>query len=150
MSANLKYFFSILALCSVFFGCATVEHGSTQKIFVVTRPSSNARCVLKNTDGSEWVVASTPGYVNVTRGFSNIMVECTTKSGLKGSFLMEPGHKQYYETFATEPFRVERGNGFGTMLNFMVSSVELVFSFIDTYNRADYNYEKNVVIYLHE
>lgn len=89
------FIFSILGfgfLISLLTGCATVVEGTTQKISIVTPPTTNATCSLSNNKG-KWVVDKTPGTVMIHKSGSDLIVACR-KPGYQTAQIKVKPHMQ--------------------------------------------------------
>lgn len=69
---------------STLVSCASIVHGTHQKIAVRTTPIEGATCVLKNDKGT-WQLTRTPGTVLVDRSFKDLKINCS-KKGFKNGY----------------------------------------------------------------
>lgn len=73
-------------------GCATIISGDSEDISISTSPNLDAVCEAKNSRGV-WTVPSAPGNVLVKRSSSNLVINCKTKDGYKGTRVINSGIK---------------------------------------------------------
>ena len=70
--------------------CSSVTKGTSQDVAVDTKDVKQAKCTLKNEKGS-WIIPSTPGSVEVSRGGGDLAVNCVKENYQNGQMMVSQG-----------------------------------------------------------
>ncbi len=80
----MKNYIVLLSATAMLAGCSTITTGTTQLFGVDTPYADGASCELKDSRGSMWNIAATPGTAEVTKGDGPMTVSCN-KAGFKSA-----------------------------------------------------------------